>query len=136
MASTFPHPDYRCGRTRSRPHCPIGADGQCPFQRQRLIAVDARVIGNRHHRAAIGELTFDDHRAAQQAALPLGGQGRIRAEDFVDGLVNTIANFVITLVSPVLRAAQTGLAQNYALMMVLGLLIAVALLFWRAFTGS
>jgi NADH-quinone oxidoreductase subunit L len=55
---------------------------------------------------------------------------------FVDGLVNTIANFVITLVSPVLRAAQTGLAQNYALMMVLGLLIAVALLFWRAFTSS
>jgi NADH:ubiquinone oxidoreductase subunit 5 (subunit L)/multisubunit Na+/H+ antiporter MnhA subunit len=51
---------------------------------------------------------------------------------FVDGLVNTIANFVIRLVSPLLRAAQTGLAQNYALVMVLGLLIAVAILFWNS----
>lgn len=55
---------------------------------------------------------------------------------FVDGLVNTIANFVIKLMSPLLRAAQTGLAQNYALMMVLGLLAAVAILFWRAFFNS
>jgi len=51
---------------------------------------------------------------------------------FVDGLVNTIAGFVVTLVSPILRAAQTGLAQNYALVMVLGLLIAAAVLFWKS----
>ena len=51
---------------------------------------------------------------------------------FVDGLVNTIAGFVVTLVSPVLRAVQTGLAANYALVMVLGLLLAVALLFWKS----
>jgi NADH-quinone oxidoreductase subunit L len=51
---------------------------------------------------------------------------------FVDGLVNTIAGFVVTLVSPILRAVQTGLAANYALMMVLGLLIAAALLFWKS----
>ena len=49
---------------------------------------------------------------------------------FVDGLVNTIAAFVIRLVSPLIRAAQTGLAQNYALMMVIGLLVAVAAFFY------
>jgi NADH-quinone oxidoreductase subunit L len=51
---------------------------------------------------------------------------------FVDGLVNTIAGFVVSLMSPLLRAAQTGLAQNYALVMVLGLLVAVVILFWRS----
>jgi len=48
---------------------------------------------------------------------------------FVDGLVNTIANFIMRLMSPLLRAAQTGFTQNYALAMVLGLLVAVALFF-------
>lgn len=48
----------------------------------------------------------------------------------VDGLVNTVAAFVIRLMSPLLRAAQTGLAQNYALVMVIGLLIAVAVFFY------
>ncbi len=48
---------------------------------------------------------------------------------FVDGLVNTIANFVVRLMSPLIRGAQTGLAQNYALMMVIGLLVAVAVFF-------
>ena len=52
---------------------------------------------------------------------------------FVDGLVNTIANFVIRLMSPIVRAAQTGLTQNYALVMVIGLLIAVALYFVKSF---
>jgi NADH-quinone oxidoreductase subunit L len=47
----------------------------------------------------------------------------------VDGIVNTIANFINRLMSPLLRAAQTGLTANYALVMVLGLLIAVAILF-------
>jgi len=50
----------------------------------------------------------------------------------VDGLVNTIANFVITLMSPIVRAAQTGLTQNYALVMVIGLLIAVAFYFFKS----
>jgi NADH-quinone oxidoreductase subunit L len=47
----------------------------------------------------------------------------------VDGLVNTIAAFVLRLMSPLIRAAQTGLTPNYALMMVLGLLVAVAVFF-------
>jgi len=45
----------------------------------------------------------------------------------VDGLVNAIANFVVTLMSPIVRAAQTGLTANYALVMVIGLLVAVAI---------
>ena len=55
---------------------------------------------------------------------------------FVDGLVNSIANFVVRLMSPVLRAAQTGLAQNYALVMVIGLLIAVAIFFYPDIVGQ
>jgi NADH-quinone oxidoreductase subunit L len=47
----------------------------------------------------------------------------------VDGLVNGIANFVGNLMSRLIRAAQTGLTANYALVMVLGLVIAVALFF-------
>jgi NADH-quinone oxidoreductase subunit L len=45
---------------------------------------------------------------------------------FVDGLVNAIAAFIIRLMSPIVRAAQTGFTQNYALVMVIGLLVAVA----------
>ncbi len=48
---------------------------------------------------------------------------------FVDGIVNTIAAFIKRLMSPLFRAAQTGFTQNYALVMVLGLMIAVALFF-------
>ena len=48
---------------------------------------------------------------------------------FVDGLVNTISAFIIRLMSPLFRAAQTGFAQNYALVMVLGLMVAVAVFF-------
>ncbi|MBD0370893.1 MAG: hypothetical protein ICV60_08670, partial [Pyrinomonadaceae bacterium] len=47
----------------------------------------------------------------------------------VDGLVNTLAGFIRVLMNPVLRAAQTGFAANYALVMVLGLVIAIALFF-------
>jgi NADH-quinone oxidoreductase subunit L len=46
---------------------------------------------------------------------------------FVDGLVNAIGGFVVRLMSPMVRAAQTGLTQNYALIMVIGLLAAIAL---------
>jgi NADH-quinone oxidoreductase subunit L len=49
----------------------------------------------------------------------------------VDGLVNAIAGFVVRLMSPIVRAAQTGLTQNYALVMVIGLLVAVALFFGK-----
>src|SRR6266478_6656653 len=45
----------------------------------------------------------------------------------VDGLVNAIAGFVVRLMSPIVRAVQTGFIQNYALVMVIGLLVAVAL---------
>jgi NADH-quinone oxidoreductase subunit L len=48
---------------------------------------------------------------------------------FVDGLVNAVAAFIVRLMSPLLRAAQTGFAQNYALVMVFGLVAAVALFF-------
>jgi NADH:ubiquinone oxidoreductase subunit 5 (subunit L)/multisubunit Na+/H+ antiporter MnhA subunit len=47
----------------------------------------------------------------------------------VDGIVNSIATFIIRLMSPLFRAAQTGFTQNYALVMVLGLVVAVAVLF-------
>jgi len=51
----------------------------------------------------------------------------------VDGLVNAIANFVVSLMSPIVRAAQTGLTANYALVMVIGLLVAVAIYFVKIF---
>jgi NADH:ubiquinone oxidoreductase subunit 5 (subunit L)/multisubunit Na+/H+ antiporter MnhA subunit len=47
----------------------------------------------------------------------------------VDGLVNAVAVFIVRLMSPLFRAAQTGFTQNYALVMVLGLVAAVALFF-------
>jgi NADH-quinone oxidoreductase subunit L len=50
---------------------------------------------------------------------------------FVDGLVNTVAAFIMRLMSPLFRAAQTGFTQNYALVMVLGLMVAVAVFFGR-----
>ncbi len=48
----------------------------------------------------------------------------------VDGLVNAIAYFIRGIMSRLLRAAQTGLAPNYALVMVLGLVIAVVYFFF------
>jgi NADH-quinone oxidoreductase subunit L len=51
----------------------------------------------------------------------------------VDGLVNAVADFVVRLMSPIVRAAQTGLTANYALVMVIGLLVAVALYFFKSF---
>ena len=50
---------------------------------------------------------------------------------FIDGLVNSIAAFIVRLMSPLLRAAQTGFTQNYALVMVVGLMLAVAAFFAR-----
>jgi NADH-quinone oxidoreductase subunit L len=50
---------------------------------------------------------------------------------FVDGIVNTIAAFILRLMSPLFRAAQTGFTQNYALVMVLGLMVAVAAFFGK-----
>ena len=47
----------------------------------------------------------------------------------VDGLVNAIAAFIMRLMSPLFRAAQTGFTQNYALVMVVGLVAAVVLFF-------
>lgn len=48
---------------------------------------------------------------------------------FIDGIVNTVAAFILRLMSPLFRAAQTGFAQNYALVMVLGLIAAVLVFF-------
>ncbi|HYN85232.1 MAG TPA: proton-conducting transporter membrane subunit, partial [Pyrinomonadaceae bacterium] len=47
----------------------------------------------------------------------------------VDGAVNGVAGFIRILMSPLLRAAQTGLTPNYALVMILGL-VAVVLLYF------
>jgi len=52
---------------------------------------------------------------------------------FVDGLVNSVAGFVVRLMSPIVRAAQTGLTANYALVMVIGLLVAVTLYLVKIF---
>jgi len=54
---------------------------------------------------------------------------------FVDGLVNAISGFVVRLMSPIVRAAQTGFIQNYALVMVIGLLVAVAVIYGREIWG-
>ncbi len=58
----------------------------------------------------------------------------------VDGAVNGVAGFIRLLMSPLFRAAQTGLTANYALVMVLGLVAAVAMFFGKdilfAFTGG
>src|ERR1051326_2613516 len=51
----------------------------------------------------------------------------------VDGLVNAISGFVVRLMSPIVRAVQTGFIQNYALVMVIGLLVAVALYMVKIF---
>ncbi|MGA9996814.1 MAG: hypothetical protein WBP93_15450, partial [Pyrinomonadaceae bacterium] len=61
----------------------------------------------------------------RKASLITGAFDRL----VVDGLVNGIAGFIKRLMSPLLRAAQTGFAQNYALVMVIGLAVAVALFF-------
>jgi NADH-quinone oxidoreductase subunit L len=47
----------------------------------------------------------------------------------VDGAVNGVAWLIGRLMSPLLRAAQTGLTANYALVMVLGLVAAVVFFF-------
>lgn len=54
---------------------------------------------------------------------------------FVDGLVNAVAAFVVRLMSPIFRAAQTGFTQNYALVMVIGLVAVVAMMFGADITG-
>jgi NADH-quinone oxidoreductase subunit L len=54
---------------------------------------------------------------------------------FVDGIVNAVAGFVMRLMSPLFRAAQTGLTQNYALVMVIGLVAAVAVIFGADIMG-
>ena len=78
-----------------------------------------------------------DSRVVDGAVNGLAALGRMSSrivggidKYFVDGLVNTIAAFIIRLMSPLFRAAQTGFTQNYALVMVLGLMVAILLLFW------
>ena len=61
----------------------------------------------------------------------------------VDGAVNGVAGFIKLLMSPLLRAAQTGLTANYALVMILGLIAAFGIYFgpdiwagvWAGVTG-
>ena len=53
----------------------------------------------------------------------------------VDGLVNGVAYFIRGIMSRLLRAAQTGLTANYALVMVLGLVVAVVIFFFSDFVG-
>jgi NADH-quinone oxidoreductase subunit L len=82
-----------------------------------VFAVDSKVVDGAVNGTA---------RLTQLSARITGGIDKY----FVDGLVNTLAAFVIRLMSPLIRATQTGLAQNYALMMVIGLLVAVAVFFY------
>ena len=49
----------------------------------------------------------------------------------VDGAVNGVAGFIKLLMSPLLRAAQTGVTANYALVMILGLVAAFGLYFGK-----
>ena len=62
---------------------------------------------------------------SRQISVVVGGIDKY----FVDGIVNTVAAFIKRLMSPLFRAAQTGFTQNYALVMVLGLIAAVAVFF-------
>ncbi|HEX8144308.1 MAG TPA: NADH-quinone oxidoreductase subunit L [Pyrinomonadaceae bacterium] len=74
-------------------------------------------------------------RATRDASLMTGAFDKY----VIDGLVNGVAGFVKRLMSPLIRATQTGFTQNYALVMVLGLIAAVALFFWpdlRAMFGQ
>ncbi len=48
----------------------------------------------------------------------------------VDGVVNGVAYFIRGIMSRLLRSAQTGLTANYALVMVLGLVVAVLVFFY------
>jgi NADH-quinone oxidoreductase subunit L len=54
---------------------------------------------------------------------------------FVDGVVNAVAAFVMRLMSPLFRAAQTGFTQNYAFVMVLGLVAALGIIFGADIVG-
>ena len=49
--------------------------------------------------------------------------------------MNAVAAFIMRLMSPLFRAAQTGLTQNYALVMVLGLLAAAGVIFGADIVG-
>ena len=81
-----------------------------------VFAFDAKVIDGTVNGSA---------RLTRLASRITGGADQY----FVDGLVNAIAAFIVRLMSPLFRAAQTGLTQNYALVMVVGLVAAVALFF-------
>jgi NADH-quinone oxidoreductase subunit L len=58
----------------------------------------------------------------------------------VDGAVNGVAGFIKLLMSPLLRAAQTGVTANYALVMILGLVACVGIFFgpeiWESLTSA
>jgi NADH-quinone oxidoreductase subunit L len=81
-----------------------------------VYAVDSKVIDG----AVNGSAWL-----TRKASLITGGADKY----VVDGLVNTIAGFISRLMSPLIRASQTGFTQNYALVMVIGLIAAVALFF-------
>jgi NADH-quinone oxidoreductase subunit L len=61
----------------------------------------------------------------RQASRVTGGTDQY----LVVGVVNAVGVFIVRLMSPLFRAAQTGFTQNYALVMVLGLVVAVAMFF-------
>lgn len=83
-----------------------------------VFAVDAKVVDG----AVNGSAWL-----TRMASRLTGGSDKY----VVDGLVNAIAITIARLGSPLVRAAQTGLTANYALVMVLGLVLAVAWFFGR-----
>ena len=69
-------PDDRGGRTARGAGTGLWRRPGRRWRRLR-IAIAARVIWDREHRRAVGELAFDHHDAAQEVAAPFGGERRI-----------------------------------------------------------
>jgi NADH-quinone oxidoreductase subunit L len=135
-----------------RPHLPdlwarrLGAFYRASFNKYWVDELYGKLITRRTMDAARGVYATDSRmidgavngvaRLTRALSRFIGATDRI----VVDGAVNGVAGFIKLLMSPLLRAAQTGLTANYALVMVLGLVAAFGLYFGRdivaAITGS
>ena len=124
-----------------RPHLPdlwarrFGAFYRASFNKYWVDELYGKLFTRRTMDAARGVYATDSHmidgavngvaRLTRALSRFTGNTDRI----VVDGAVNGIAGFIKLLMSPLLRAAQTGLTANYALVMVLGLVAAFGLYF-------
>jgi proton-translocating NADH-quinone oxidoreductase chain L len=135
-----------------RPHLPgvwagrLGALYRASFHKYWVDELYGALVTRRTMDAARGAYQIDSKvldGAVNGAAGVTRGLSRVTgAADrlVVDGAVNGVAGFIKLLMSPLLRAAQTGLTPNYALVMVLGFVFAVVVFFGgdilSAFTGG